>query len=354
MVCSATAVLATGCAEERARPDVGPPGARVHGGGVLDRKSEDFHGAQLARHDYDFGLCATCHGDELDGGAAKVSCKSCHADGPTACSTCHDDGPTTAAHGAHGKANVACADCHRVPAAWDDEGHIRRGGVADPAPAEVTFGGRAGAGAMFDEGRCSGVACHGATLVAGGGANTAPRWTDTGISGACTGCHAAPPPSHARDQCASCHPSGASHLDGAVQVASSCNGGCHGNAASPAPPTGAHQAHLFPTQGLRGPIACATCHDVPAMVTSPEHIDSASPAEVVASLGWERTSQTCTTASCHGTARPVWTQQGGATCGSCHGLPPATASHDAGMTLTSCASCHSQWNQHLDGDVDVD
>jgi predicted CxxxxCH...CXXCH cytochrome family protein len=283
-----------------------------------------------------------------------VSCKACHADGPTACTTCHQQGPTTNAHRAHATGNVACAECHTVPSAWDDEGHLRRGGAIDPPPAEVTFGARAGAGAMFDGARCSGVACHGAALVAGGGSNPSPRWTDTGIAGACTGCHASPPPSHAQNQCASCHPTGAAHLDGTVEVATACNGGCHGSAASSAPALGAHQAHLDPTQGLRGPIACETCHAVPASVTSPGHIDTALPAEVVASLGWDRATQTCTTASCHGSARPVWTEQGGATCGSCHGLPPATPSHDASMSLSSCAGCHSQWSLHINGVVDVD
>lgn len=356
-----------GCAEERDRPDAGPTAVRVHAVGNLDTASEDFHGKELARHDYDFGVCAKCHGEKLDGGTAKVSCKTCHADGPTACTTCHKTGPTTNAHRAHLGSNVACGDCHTVPTAWDDEGHIRRGGKADPPPAEVTFGARAGETAMFESGRCSGVACHGATLAAGGGANTAPSWTDTGIAGTCTACHAAPPPSHARNQCASCHPSGASHIDGTVQFVTSCNGGCHGTATSAAPPrdlagntsitaigVGAHQAHLNPTSGLRGPIPCATCHVVPAAVTSPGHLDTTGPAEVVASLGWDRASATCTTASCHGSARPVWTQQGGATCGSCHGLPPSTPSHTAGMPLSSCTTCHSQWSLHMNGVVDVD
>ncbi|MBL9019179.1 MAG: CxxxxCH/CxxCH domain-containing protein [Myxococcales bacterium] len=358
------------CAEERDRPDAGATGARVHPLGILDTASDEFHGKELARQDYDFGVCAKCHGDQLDGGTAKVSCTSCHPGGATACTTCHQDGPKTSAHLAHRTGGVACAECHRVPSVWDDEGHIRSGGKADPAPAEVTFGTRAGGAAMFDGGRCSGVACHGATLAAGGGTNTAPRWTDTGISGACTACHAAPPPSHpqgTQSPCASCHPTGASHIDGTVEYATSCNGGCHGSAASAAPPrdlagntsttalgVGAHQVHLNPTSGLRGPIACTTCHAVPSSVTSPGHLDTTTPAEVVAALGWDRASATCTTSYCHGPARPVWTQQGGATCGSCHGLPPATPSHDASMPLSSCVTCHSQWNQHLDGDVDVD
>ena len=382
-------LVLAGCAEERERSDGGPSTGRLHPVGILDPNADEFHGKELARHDWSFALCATCHGDNLDGGKAKVSCLGCHAAGPTACTTCHADGPKTNAHVAHrvtGK--LACAECHTVPATWDAEGHILRDGHADPAPAEVTLGALANlslvpqdraAPAKFEDGTCTNVYCHGAVLHAGGGAATAPRWTDATPTGSCTGCHASPPPSHAQSACASCHPANAPHIDGAVQIGSTsgCNG-CHGGAASPAPPrdlsgnmfttalgVGAHQAHLG-ASGLRGPIACTTCHQVPASVTSPGHIDSALPAEVEPSLGWDRSSGTCTTAWCHGPARPQWTQMGQVTCGSCHGLPPATPSHTTGMAITDCVTCHSSsvtpqggirfvngTTTHLDGDVDA-
>lgn len=356
-------LVLAGCAEERERSDGGSPIARIHADGVLDPASEQFHGKELERHDWSFALCAKCHGDNLDGGKAKVSCTGCHKDGPTACSTCHEDGPKTNAHVAHrvtGK--LVCVECHTVPATWDAEGHILRDGRADPAPAEVVFGARANltlaaadrrGPATFAAGTCTNVYCHGAVLHAGGGVATAPRWTDPAPTGTCTGCHGAPPPSHAQSTCTACHPANAPHLDGEVQIGatSGCDG-CHGSSGSPAPPrdlsgnlfttalgVGAHQAHLQ-ASGLRGPIACTTCHLVPASVTSPGHIDSPLPAEVVASLGWDRMTQTCTTASCHGPARPAWTQSGQVTCGSCHGLPPATPSHTAGTPITACATCH--------------
>jgi hypothetical protein len=93
--------------------------------------------------------------------------------------------------------------------------------------------------------------------------------------------------------------------------------------------------------GLRGPIACETCHRVPTQVDDPGHIDSPPPAEVNADLAWDRTAQTCTT-NCHLASRPVWTTQGGVFCGSCHGIPPSGAPHTPAMTLASCASCHAQ------------
>lgn len=380
-------LVLVGCAEERERSDAGSDVVRLHPTGILDQASDDFHGKELARQDYRFELCAKCHGDNLDGGKAKVSCLTCHAQGPTACTTCHREGPTTNAHVAHrvtGK--LACAECHAVPATWDAEGHILRDGHTDPPPAEVTFGARANltllaadrpGPATFADGTCTNVYCHGAVLHGAGGAMTAPKWSDPTPVATCTTCHGAPPPTHAQSACATCHPANAAHVDGTVQIGQGCNG-CHGSATSPAPPrdlsgnqfttalgVGAHQAHLN-ASGLRGPIACVTCHLVPSAVGSPGHIDSALPAEVEPGLGWDRTTGTCTTAWCHGAARPQWTQMGEVTCGSCHGIPPATASHTPGMALTTCVTCHPSsvtpqggirfvngTTTHLDGDVDA-
>lgn len=384
-------VIVAACADERVLPDAGTTDVRVHPAGILDPASAAFHGKELARHDYSFALCASCHGDDFAGGRAKVSCLGCHADGPTACVTCHRDGPTTAAHVVHREVGkLACGECHVVPATWDAEGHILRGGHADPAPAEVTFGARAGATLdpadragppSFDGDRCTNVYCHGGALHAGGGTAVAPRWTEPAPVGTCDRCHGAPPPSHAQRGCPTCHPPSAPHIDGVVQIGrtSGCDG-CHGTADSPAPPVdlagnvfttalgvGAHRAHLDVPSGLRGPIPCATCHVVPATVSAPGHIDSALPAEVTPSLGWDRASGTCTTAWCHGGARPVWTTSQGPACGSCHGVPPSDASHAPGMPVTACVSCHPRTvdaagallftpgvpSEHIDGDVDV-
>jgi len=338
----------------------GPCAVTVHPEGFLDPGSDAFHGKELARRDWGFAICAGCHGDDFSGGRAQVSCLGCHPQGPTACVTCHRDGPTSLAHPAHRGAGVGCGECHVVPRRWDDDGHILHAGRAITAPPTIAFGARAAttlipgdrAGApAWDGATCRNVYCHGAALHAAGGIATAPRWDDPAPTGTCVRCHANPPPSHARTDCATCHPANAPHVDGVVQVGrtAGCDG-CHGSAASPAPPTdlagntattaigvGAHQRHLG--SRISSPIACATCHVVPATVDAPGHIDSAAPAEVVAAIGWERTSQTCT-AWCHGPARPVWTTSGAASCGTCHGLPPADASHAPTMTIASCATCH--------------
>ena len=242
-----------------------------------------------------------------------VSCLQCHSAGPTACVTCHGAGPTSNAHAApHAGASVACAECHIVPTSWDQDGHILHDGVAITAPAQVTFGARAGftldpadrAGPPTWDGQtCSNVYCHGAVLHDGGGTATAPRWDDPTPPGGCTRCHGDPPPtpSHARTDCATCHPPSAPHIDGIVQVGRTpgCSG-CHGSASSPAPPVdlsgntfttavgvGAHQAHLQAPSRISAQIPCATCHVVPTSIDSPGHIDSPTPV-VNAALGWNR------------------------------------------------------------------
>jgi predicted CxxxxCH...CXXCH cytochrome family protein len=368
------------CAEQRplGEPCTDDCTARVHAAGILDPASDAFHGRELRRRNWDFALCASCHGDDFAGGRAGVSCLDCHRDGPTACVTCHRAGPTSNAHGAHRTGDVGCAECHVVPARWDTPGHLGSVDVTFGARAQATLAPADRAGPpTWDGASCRNVYCHGAVLHAGGGLATAPRWDAPVETGRCDRCHASPPPSHARTDCATCHPANAPHIDGAVQLGVGCTG-CHGGATSPAPPTdlagnqfttaigvGAHQAHLQGTSRLAAPIACATCHVVPSTVDATGHIDSPAPAEVVAAVGWDRATQTCTT-GCHGAARPPWTSSGQVSCGSCHGVPPADASHTPAMPITACASCHpdtvdafgnilitSQGSKHLDGVVDA-
>ncbi len=380
--------LIAGCADERglSEPCTVDCTAGIHPAGFPDPESPAFHGSDLARRNWDFALCASCHGADFSGGTAKVSCLGCHQEGPTACTTCHRDGPTSNAHAVHAGNQVRCAECHTVPTRWDDDGHIVHNGVAITA-AKVTFGAlaatthaaadRAGP-PLWDGATCSNVYCHGDALHAAGGAATRPRW-DAPATGACDRCHGSPPPSHVRADCASCHPATAPHVDGTVQVGrtTGCDG-CHGTPASPAPPidlagntfttalgVGAHQAHLQASARISAPIACATCHLVPATVDAPGHIDSRGPAEVSAVLGWDRMAQTCASAACHGPARPRWTSTGQVSCGSCHGIPPASRSHTADMPLSSCATCHpgtvdafgniivtGQSSEHINGVVD--
>ncbi len=389
------AILVLSCSEEREREDGCIDCDGIHPAGILDPDSDDFHGRELERRDWDFGLCARCHGQAFDGGASGVSCLSCHQEGVTACSTCHDAEPRTAGHPAH-LARYECTECHQVPDRWDAEGHILRGGVADPAPAEVTFGeaarwrpdfADAGGEPSFDPGTatCSGVYCHGDTLGDPAAAHTQPVWTGSDQA-ECGSCHGVPPASHGPiEQCTACHPASAGHIDGELAIGGTCSS-CHGSAESPAPPrdlsgntsndaigVGAHTSHRENPHQLRGPVPCSACHQMPADVDSPGHIDSALPAEVVLAGGgdWRRSDATCRT-WCHGTSEPIWTRvgEGQVYCGSCHGTPPPGAPHDPDMQLTDCVDCHpatvdaaglilrsgppgAETSEHMDGTVDL-
>jgi predicted CxxxxCH...CXXCH cytochrome family protein len=359
-------LLLASCADPRALGaacDGGDCGASVHPPGIADPSSPDFHVNLLRASNWDFPACQGCHGSDFRGGSSGVSCYQCHAQAPTACETCHGNGPTTNAHPAHAAAEFTCNNCHVVPTSWDQDGHILHDGVAITAPAKVTFGplpqatlapaDRAGP-ASWDGTTCTNVYCHGAVLHDGGGTTTAPKWTDTTSPG-CTGCHGDPPPtpSHARTDCATCHPPSAGHITGTIAVGRvpGCSG-CHGSAQSPAPPVdlsgntfttalgvGAHQAHLQAQSQISAPIACTACHAVPTTIDSPGHIDSPLPV-VNASLTWNRTTQTCASSYCHFSSEPVWTSQGEVYCGSCHEVPPSDAAHTPSMTLQSCNACH--------------
>ena len=121
------------CSDERPRPDGGPSTVSVHPSGNLDPASPDFHVRELERRNWDFAICAKCHGDDFKGGISNRSCVACHAEGPTACTTCHGAGPTSNAHVVHREVGkLPCSECHVVPATWDAVGHIRRGGGSDP------------------------------------------------------------------------------------------------------------------------------------------------------------------------------------------------------------------------------
>jgi len=376
-------VTLAGCTVARERDDAGvADDERVHARGILDPASEAFHGRELARRDWDFALCATCHGDELDGGTSAVSCLSCHVDGPTTCETCHAPASMAGPHLAHLARDVACAECHVVPAAWDDAGHI----VGDAAPAEVRLGAMAardldpprrdGPPAYDPATRtCANVYCHGGAFDDDLARAPAPVWTTAGDQASCGGCHGVPPSGHAPaavEDCVRCHGAApGAHVDGVVDLGDNSGtcGACHGDASSPAPPrglhgerfttaiaVGAHRAHVEAPSGLRGPIACAECHVMPAAVDTPGHVDSAPPAEVILASGtWDREAATCAGTGCHGAATPVWTRVGlgEASCGTCHGVPPP--GHDPALGVFDCVTCHPAFDegQHLDGDVDL-
>ncbi len=385
--------------------------------------------------------CGTCHGLPPGGGhPSSTACSTCHptvnaamqiidrqrhVDGvvdllPMTCTTCHGTtatGPAppldthggtatslrgVGAHASHLRTStwrspIGCTDCHRVPTAVGDVGHI------DTAlPAELTWGALAtadGATPAFDGARCTNAYCHGPTLLPGG-TLTAPTWTTVdGSQATCGTCHGLPPGgTHpASNACSMCHPTmnaagaitdPARHINGVVDLVPLTCTTCHGTSATgPAPPVdtsggtatslrgvGAHASHLQPST-WRSPIACVDCHRVPATVTDVGHIDSSLPAELTwgalatadaASPAFDGTR--CTNTYCHGPTlqpggtltTPAWTTVDGsqARCGTCHGLPPG-GTHPAS---NACSMCHPTMNaagaitdpaRHINGVVDV-
>ncbi len=383
--------------------------------------------------------CANCH--DTVGADGRIAKPAQHIDGVVqvtaggTCNSCHGstDNPappvdtlgrndtalrSVGAHQAHLLAlqcigqPVVCTSCHVVPAAVDDAGHL-------DGTVQVVFGGLSVAGGAqptWDGGTvtCANTYCHGATLD--GGSRTAPLWTTVdGSQVACGSCHGLPPGgTHPANvpACGTCHeatatvdgglrPGNATHIDGVVQHNASpqCNA-CHGGLDNDAPPrdleggtdtalmtVGAHQAHLRATRGVTVPLDCDACHIVPATWTSPGHMDTLRPAEVVfgdlsttggLAPSFDRVAGTCTNTYCHGAdlvggkhQTPIWNVVDGSqsSCDACHGLPPKTGKHpgnyeDHNGIAADCTWCHMGVTntlgtaildtlKHLDGKVDV-
>jgi hypothetical protein len=264
---------------------------------------------------------------------------------------------------------LTCESCHPVPT---EDDILAAGHIDDEAPADVEL---PEDGTWDPTGRTCDVWCH--------GGRGSPVWTESTPDAECELCHDAPPANHDpfwRDQgCADCHPEppSATHVDHLVEMEPSRGcGTCHGANENPAPPNGvdgqpdsrgvgAHQVHLGATLGA--PVACETCHTVPAEVAlggDDGHIDGL-PAEVSLpntedTVGaYDAATQTCTV-WCHGGASralPAWNDRSTVFCGSCHDVPPA---NHLGWDfvpdisdITQCDRCHTvpPSPTHVDGAV---
>jgi len=255
--------------------------------------------------------------------------------------------------------------------AWVVDGQLsyfrsatHEGGILNPHDGEFHSNLVRAAGWNFSE--CQ--HCHGDDLAGGK------------VAVSCQGCHVLQVPAGGVPTCAS----------------------CHGSPQSPAPPrdltgntnasargVGAHQAHLVGKTLIASPVACGTCHVVPAKVDSPGHLDHPRPATVTFSnlaLGdgakpsWN--GATCSNVYCHGGGTklasdpaallraPAWTAgTSQAFCGSCHGAPPGDSVH-ANVTYPNCSGCHprtvtpqggivisgtgdTRTSAHINGQIDV-
>jgi predicted CxxxxCH...CXXCH cytochrome family protein len=200
--------------------------------------------------------CASCHPAVVDRDE-KIIAPDLHVDGQvelaspaTKCAGCHgtmaspapppdlagETSPSALGVGAHaahlqGTSNlrgpIACDECHKVPTAVADPGHLgghQAGEDLYPAevfPADPTVGVLASTDGAHpawnhDTATCASVYCHGggATLAADTTADIdrAPVWTATGGLACGSACHGLPPafsphlPTMTRTDCASCHP----------------------------------------------------------------------------------------------------------------------------------------------------
>ena len=384
------AALTWACADVRDQADAGG----VHPAGWADQGSPNFHAEWLKSNQFQLELCQTCHGADFAGGAVGVSCSKsgCHAtpDGgaplsPIACTTCHGSNgtprPATGAHAAH---VPFCDTCHQLPtetvasvekhANGDESTLIRFGSIATANGATPTFD--------PNTKQCSNTYCHGAV---------SPAWT-SGTKLDCSGCHKAPPDDHARwsrltpstQSCTTCHPDPVAdtqhvtHVNGKIDLASSvgCTT-CHGGNGHANPPVdldggtdpttrgvGAHARHLDPSLSDRiaNPLYCNDCHQVPANVMDPGHIDHPQ-TKVRFPFGgtYDTTNATCTV-WCHfdKTPGPTWTDNSGDArkCDSCHGFPPVvtranTPHPSVAGDVAVCKTCHVFTEAtHVDGVVD--
>lgn len=207
-------------------------------GGPAEVACGGCHGAPPANHAQN--ECAVCHPGSghgtarhndgtIDVGLAGSStCTGCHGEGvsPAPPRGLHGETePMSVAVGAHTahlvagqlRGPIACTECHRVPAAIDDTGHL------DTAlPAELAFGALASSsGAVPAWNRvsatCSDVYCHGGGTKLGMDGwpekLATQRWTaGTGETVYCGACHGLPPvdgvhaPTQTLTDCATCHP----------------------------------------------------------------------------------------------------------------------------------------------------
>jgi len=183
MACALPLVLVAGC---------GTPNEKA----AFDSDAQAHTSAWMSEHNVaakaDVNSCTECHGADLDGGVAKVSCTACHLGGtmkihPSAWTSpiAFDHSPYVALQGTSGCANM---NCH---------GTSLLGGVTGPSCSSCHIGGPTSfhpadwAGSISTKHgeyvningtqSCANASCHGPDLLG-----------IPGISQACNVCHAMP------------------------------------------------------------------------------------------------------------------------------------------------------------------
>lgn len=185
---SATLILFS-CSDLNKNDISQPQEISVHGSGILNKLSPNWHGNLVRSYNWDLKVCQHCHAADFSGGTTGASCLKCHtnAGGPEACNTCHGDfkniariapprdinkdtSTTVLGVGAHTKHlyettlgnQVSCSNCHKVPQNYNSPGHID-----SDLPAEVILSGQATSHGASDasynhaDGTCANTYCHG-------------------------------------------------------------------------------------------------------------------------------------------------------------------------------------------------
>lgn len=194
-------LLALACGTS-SKDDTGPTGtsAAYHPAGFA---AAEVHGLEAKMQTQ---VCTSCHGEDLTGGTAGVSCDACHASGwKSDCTFCHggtenstgappediDDSTTDISfpeHGAHVTETIHsafdCVQCHTKPTDAMSSGHLFVGDTTAGA-AEMNFlDGLSPAGTYSTSAGCDNLYCHGN----GQEGNTGDA--HSGETSSCTMCHA--------------------------------------------------------------------------------------------------------------------------------------------------------------------
>jgi predicted CxxxxCH...CXXCH cytochrome family protein len=252
-----------------------------------------------ARADSD--SCAECHGQQYDGGIAKVSCMSaapvsgfaCHVTSPVAtpsgCTSCHGGLPAgpfgnvapnrKSAHAKHtALPGIGCDTCH-VNAGSGTAGHAAVTGGTNRATVnpDASFTAAGAAPVVYNaDGTCSNVSCHGGV--------TTPPWTGPLTVGP-----------HDNSICYQCHAQGSAA--GTPQFNSFYSGSYQGG--------NLHSYHL-----VQQNASCTDCHNIGALTNYQQHyagVATRSLTSPAATIGgaptkigsYDSGTKTCSSVECH-------------------------------------------------------
>jgi len=278
----------------------------------LSSTGSDFHGLQA---NVDLSVCASCHGNDYQGGSSGVSCYSCHF-GPSGSRT-PAAGSWTHASGDHtslSSSQTVCNSCHTQTRSYGNGPalcHDCHAGASHPTGQvwlDKNSVGYHGAEALLDPDACS--ACHGADSQGG----------SSGVS--CYSCHFGPEGNKIPDGVAWNH--GAvphDSLTGQNSVCAAC--------------------HVLNRQYGNGPTACHDCHVGASHATGSAWLDK----DNSSYHGAVATADVTGCASCHG--NDYRGGSSGVSCYTCHFGPSGSKGPD-GSGWTHGQSGHVAWTANLD------